>query len=120
PGQEAENGEGVGLLRRRRQAELVDGAQPGRPEPAGEGGHEDRVVGTAAGGDHLCHAVAATFGGGDLGGVGGERGHEVVGGEVPPEFVQRRFREAVVVTLLAGGLGRRLRQVPVVEEQRQQ
>ena len=92
PGQEAEDGEGVGLLGGRRDAEVVDGAQAGRGDALGEGPHEDGVLGAAAGGDDLGHAVAAALGGGHLGGVGGERGDEVVGGEVSPEVVQRRLR----------------------------
>ena len=92
----------------------------GGRDPLGEGPHEDGVLGAAPGGDDLGHAVPAALGGGHLGGVGGERGDEVVGGEVASELVERGFGEAVVVPLLAGGLRRRLGQEEVVEEQGQQ
>ena len=77
PGQEAEQGEQVGLLAVRGQSTLLAGGQRERVEAGGEAGHERRVARAAAGGDHLGDAVGAAGVGDGGGGQLGQRGEKV-------------------------------------------
>ncbi len=120
PGQEAEHGEGVRLLGRRRDAEVVDGPETGRRQPFGERPHERGVLRAATGRDDLGHAVPPTLCGGDLGSVSREGGEQVGPVDIAAEVVERLLGEAVVVALLARRLRRRLGQEEIVEQERQQ
>ena len=117
------SGEGVRLLAVGRQAQLVDPTDVDRwglgAREVADPAHQPRVPYAATGDDQLADLVGATLLGDDAGGELGERGHQVVGGDVGTPR-QPRLEVARVEQLLAGRLRCGQRVVRLVEQGGQQ